>query len=46
LQLGFTYATIFILIGSFHLIGFLAILFFAGEIRPLRAADLTHGEFA
>jgi MFS transporter, ACS family, aldohexuronate transporter len=46
LQIGFTYATIFIFVGSFHLIGFLAILLFAGKIRPLRAADLKIGEFA
>jgi len=46
LQIGFTYATIFIFVGSFHLIGFLAILLFAGKIRPLRAADPKIGEFA
>ncbi len=46
LQIGFTYATIFIFVGSFHLIGFLAILVFAGKIRPLRAVDLKRGEFA
>jgi len=46
LQIGFTYATIFIFVGSFHLIGFLAILLFAGKLRPLRAVDLKHGEFA
>jgi ACS family hexuronate transporter-like MFS transporter len=46
LQIGFTYGTIFIFVGSFHLIGFLAILLFAGKIRPLRAADLKIGEFA
>jgi ACS family hexuronate transporter-like MFS transporter len=46
LNIGFTYATIFIFVGSFHLIGFLAILLFAGKIRPLRAADLKIGEFA
>ena len=46
LQLGFTYSTIFIFVGSFHLIGFLAILVFAGKIRPLRAVELRDGEFA
>lgn len=46
LQIGFTYATIFIFVGSFHLIGFAAILLFAGKIRPLRAVDLKQGEFA
>ena len=46
LQIGFTYATIFLFVGSFHLIGFAAILLFAGKLRPLRAVDLKHGEFA
>lgn len=36
---GFTYGTLFVLAGSFHLIGFLAILLFAGKINPLRATD-------
>jgi ACS family hexuronate transporter-like MFS transporter len=45
LQIGFTYSTIFIFVGSFHLIGFLAILLFAGKIRPLSSTDLA-GEFA
>lgn len=40
LQIGFTYATIFVFVGSFHLIGFGAILLFGGKIRPLRAVDL------
>lgn len=40
LQIGFTYATIFVFVGSFHLIGFGAILLFGGRIRPLRAVDL------
>jgi len=46
LQIGFTYSTIFIFVGSFHLIGFLAILLFAGKIRPLSSIDLRTGEFA
>jgi len=46
LQIGFTYSTIFIFVGSFHLIGFLGILLFAGKIRPLRPTDLKVGEFA
>ena len=46
LQIGFTYATIFIFVGTFHLIGFLAILLFAGKIRPIRLTDLTTGELA
>lgn len=32
---GFGYVTLFILIGSFHLIGFFAILFFGGKIQPM-----------
>jgi ACS family hexuronate transporter-like MFS transporter len=32
---GFGYATLFTLVGTFHLIGFLAILLFAGTIQPL-----------
>jgi ACS family hexuronate transporter-like MFS transporter len=43
---GFTYATLFVLVGTFHLIGFLAILFFAGRIQPLSAIDLQHIESA
>ena len=37
---GFTYATLFVLVGSFHLIGFLAIVLFAGPIQPLRPIEL------
>jgi ACS family hexuronate transporter-like MFS transporter len=43
---GFTYATLFLLVGTFHLIGFLAILLFAGKIQPLSAIDLQHIESA
>ena len=43
---GFTYATLFVLVGTFHLIGFLAILLFAGRIQPLSAIDLQHIESA
>jgi ACS family hexuronate transporter-like MFS transporter len=32
---GFGYVTLFIMVGTFHLIGFLAILLFAGTIQPL-----------
>ncbi|HTB96290.1 MAG TPA: MFS transporter [Terracidiphilus sp.] len=32
---GFGYQTLFLLVGSFHLIGFLAILFFGGRIEPV-----------
>jgi ACS family hexuronate transporter-like MFS transporter len=44
LQIGFTYSTIFVFVGSFHLIGFLVILLFAGKIRPLRSTDLRNGQ--
>jgi ACS family hexuronate transporter-like MFS transporter len=40
LEHGFTYATLFVLVGSFHLIGFLAIVLFAGPIQPLRSTEL------
>lgn len=43
---GFTYATLFLLAGTFHLIGFLAILLFAGRIQPLSAIELQHIESA
>ena len=32
---GFGYITLFILVGSFHIIGFLSILLFAGRIQPM-----------
>lgn len=41
---GFTYATLFVLVGSFHLIGFLAIALFAGPIQPLRSTELQRIE--
>jgi ACS family hexuronate transporter-like MFS transporter len=37
---GFGYGTLFALVGTFHLIGFVAILLFAGKIQPLRSNDL------
>lgn len=37
---GFSYGTLFVLVGSFHLIGFLAILLLSGAIQPLRSASL------
>jgi ACS family hexuronate transporter-like MFS transporter len=40
LSRGFGYATLFLVVGSFHLIGFLAILLFGGRIQPLKSADL------
>ena len=43
---GFTYATLFVVVGTFHLIGFVAILLFAGRIQPLSAIDLKQIESA
>jgi MFS transporter, ACS family, hexuronate transporter len=37
---GFGYATLFLIVGTFHLIGFAAILLLGGNIQPLRSADL------
>jgi ACS family hexuronate transporter-like MFS transporter len=41
---GFGYGTLFVLAGTFHLIGYTAILLFAGKIEPLGAADLREIE--
>jgi len=41
---GFGYGTLFVLVGTFHLIGFLAIMLFAGRIQPLRIKDLVEIE--
>ena len=41
---GFGYGTLFVLVGTFHLIGFLAIMLFAGRIHPLRTNDLLEIE--
>ncbi|WP_345945231.1 MFS transporter [Granulicella sp. dw_53] len=41
---GFGYGTLFVLVGTFHLIGFLVILLFAGRIQPLRTDDLREIE--
>jgi ACS family hexuronate transporter-like MFS transporter len=41
---GFGYGTLFGLAGTFHLIGFLAIVLFSGKIEPLRADDLREIE--
>ena len=38
---GFSYATLFVIVGTFHLIGFFAILLFAGRIEPLGARELS-----
>jgi ACS family hexuronate transporter-like MFS transporter len=37
---GFGYGILFVLVGTFHLIGFLAILLLGGKIQPLRSYDL------
>jgi len=44
LQHGFGYQTLFILVGSFHLIGFLAIVLFGGRIQPLSSHDIREIE--
>jgi ACS family hexuronate transporter-like MFS transporter len=44
LQHGFGYQTLFILVGSFHLVGFLAILLAGGRIQPLSSSDLREIE--
>jgi ACS family hexuronate transporter-like MFS transporter len=41
---GFGYQTLFVLVGSFHLIGFLAIALFGGRIEPLGSHDLQETE--
>lgn len=41
---GFGYGTLFVLVGTFHLIGFLAIMLFGGRIQPLRSRDLREIE--
>ena len=41
---GFGYGTLFVLVGTFHLIGYSAILLFDGKIQPLRADDLREIE--
>jgi MFS transporter, ACS family, hexuronate transporter len=40
LSLGFGYGTLFLIVGTFHLIGFFAILLFEGAIRPLGSQEL------
>jgi ACS family hexuronate transporter-like MFS transporter len=44
LQHGFGYQTLFILVGSFHLIGFLAIMMVGGKIQPLSNRELAEIE--
>ena len=40
LSRGFGYGTLFLIVGTFHIIGFLAILFLGGTVQPLKAPDL------
>jgi ACS family hexuronate transporter-like MFS transporter len=44
LQHGFGYQTLFILVGSFHLVGFLAIVLVGGIIQPFSTHDLRESE--
>lgn len=41
---GFGYGTLFVLVGTFHLIGFFAILLFGGRIQPFRSHELQELE--
>jgi MFS transporter, ACS family, hexuronate transporter len=44
LQHGFGYQTLFLLVGSFHLIGFLAIILVGGKIQPITSSNLREIE--
>lgn len=37
---GFGYGTLFFIVGTFHLVGFLAILLLGGKVHPLKTPDL------
>jgi MFS transporter, ACS family, hexuronate transporter len=37
---GFGYGTLFLIVGTFHIIGFLAILILGGRVQPLKTPDL------
>lgn len=39
---GFGYGTLFLIVGTFHIIGFLAILFRGGVVQPLQTKDLLN----
>jgi ACS family hexuronate transporter-like MFS transporter len=41
---GFSYGTLFVLVGTFHLIGFLVLVSLGGRIQPLRSRDLREIE--
>jgi ACS family hexuronate transporter-like MFS transporter len=41
---GFSYATLFLMVGTFHLIGFSAVVLFGGRIQPLGSTELKQIE--
>jgi ACS family hexuronate transporter-like MFS transporter len=41
---GFSYSMMFVFVGTFHLIGFLALVSFGGRIQPLQSRDLREIE--
>ena len=41
---GYSYGTLFVLAGTFHLVGFLTLLLLGGRIQPLRPADIKEIE--
>jgi MFS transporter, ACS family, hexuronate transporter len=41
---GYSYGALFVVVGTFHLIGFFIIILFGGRLQPLRPADLKEIE--
>ncbi|CAN5704100.1 MFS transporter [soil metagenome] len=41
---GFGYGTLFIIVGTFHIIGFMAILLLGGRVQPLKTPELLNRE--
>jgi MFS transporter, ACS family, hexuronate transporter len=41
---GFSYGVLFVSVGTFHIIGYLALVFLGGKIQPLRSQDLQEIE--
>ena len=41
---GYSYGMLFVLVGTFHVIGFLALVFLGGRIQPLRPVDIKEIE--
>jgi ACS family hexuronate transporter-like MFS transporter len=41
---GYSYGMLFVVVGTFHLIGLFIIILFGGRIQPLRPADLKEIE--